>query len=133
MALLLISTVHAGCSGDAGPATPSRRVREFYRALDAQRFGEAHAMLGNTAGVARLLAEYGSIGAWGDRLTKNGIVAHADATERSADGETADVDVVVMFHDGTRRLDRLVLRHDGVSWRIDAGSLPGNELRDAQQ
>jgi hypothetical protein len=126
----LVLTSHYGCSADRGPDTPSRRAREFYQALNTEDFDGARRMLTGEEHLARLLSRYGGIGAWGDRVTKNGIVSQLHATERATADGNAQVEMIVMFHDGTRRRDHLTLTRTANLWRVDAESVPGNELHD---
>ena len=87
-------------------------------------------MLAGEDQIARLLARYGGIAAWGDRVTKNGIVSQLHATESSVEDGNAHVELIVMFHDGTRRRDHLTLRRTADLWKVGAESVPGNEPHD---
>lgn len=116
-----------GCTSDSGPGSPSRRARQFYTALNTQDFDRAASMLADDEAKALLLARFGSVKAWGDRVTKNGIVSQLHAVETSVEAQVARVEVSIMFHDGTRRHDNIRLVHQTPGWTIDAASVPGNE------
>jgi hypothetical protein len=114
------------CTADRGPESASRQARHFYSTLNSGDFDRAASMLARNAGRGRLLDRFGSIGAWADRLTKNRIIAQLHATESSTEGEITHVEILVIFHDGTRRRDALRLIHSPSGWIVDAASVPGN-------
>lgn len=127
LALVFLVAGLNACSADRGPESASRQARHFYSTLNSGDFERAASMLTGDAGRGRLLDRFGSIGAWSDRLTKNRIIAQLQATETSTEREVAHVEILVMFHDGTRRRDALRLIHSPSGWMVDAASLPGND------
>ena len=127
VAALLIVTYHGACTPDTGPDGPGRAARGFYAALAKGNFDEAHAMTLESDAARGLERRFGSLAAWGNRLTKNGIVMRTEALDESVDGARARVELLVLFDDGTRRHDLIGLaRRDG-RWLVDMSSVPGAE------
>jgi len=84
-------------------------------------------MLTNESALDRLLDEFGDFPSWADRVTKNGIIAHIQPVERSTSDGIADLEVLVMFHDGTRRTDFVRAVIVTSNWKIDAASVIGSD------
>jgi hypothetical protein len=115
----------AGCGPDRGPGSPGRAARDLYSALAARSFAVAREWMLEGPELRRAVERFGSIEAWASRLTKNGIIAHVEASDETVTGDRARVRLVVSFNDGTRRRDDLRLVRTGDRWRVDPASLPG--------
>jgi len=122
--LLLVSSA---CKPESTARATERLARRFYTALNAQEFDRARSMLTNESALDRLLDEFGDFPSWADRVTKNGIIAHIQPVERSTSDGIADLEVLVMFHDGTRRTDFVRAVIVTSNWKIDAASVIGSD------
>lgn len=130
--LALLGMALGACSGGPGSGTPGHLAKHLYLTLNERKFDRAQEMLAGESAIARLIARYGSLAGWADRVTKNGIISQVHTIEGSTDNDDTAVaiELVVMFHDGTRRRDRVRAVRHGSAWRIDAASLIGNEDND---
>jgi hypothetical protein len=121
-------TSACACAADR-PASARETARLFYDAAAKGELDRARALLLPTARLHALERRFGSFASWASRATKNGTVARVEILDETAAPGSSRLHLLVLFNDGTRRHDHVVLVRTDDEWRIDAGSLPGARRR----
>ena len=120
VAVMVLATT-AGLSSCRATRPAAAAARSFYHALDAQPFDESAiaALVLPGPGNAEIAQRFGSLESWAGRVTKNGIMWRAEVVDEAPEGDRTRIDLVVLFNDGTRRRDRLILVEQDGHWLVD--------------